>query len=133
MAQVFTGTYRRALDSKNRVMVPSEVRDLLEVGDRKGLYLIPSRNYVLCWPQSYLDSYAAQHSATAVEQSRANRKLYSQMIFRPFDGNGRIVLPGPVAERFSEKKEVLIAGVGVYLELWDPDAFEADLDPLDID
>jgi DNA-binding transcriptional regulator/RsmH inhibitor MraZ len=54
------------------------------------------------------------------------------MVFRTFDGTGRIVLPGEVAERFT-KREVLIAGAGRYLELWDPEAFEVEVGPLDLE
>ena len=54
------------------------------------------------------------------------------MIFRSFDGTGRIVLPGELAQRFP-KREVLIAGSGRYLEIWDPAAFDAMVSPLDFE
>ena len=61
-----------------------------------------------------------------------NRSFYSQMIFRSFDGTGRIVLPGNLAERFAER-EVLIAGSGRYLELWNPGDFDAAVSALDFE
>ncbi|MFI5402239.1 MAG: division/cell wall cluster transcriptional repressor MraZ [Planctomycetota bacterium] len=52
------------------------------------------------------------------------------MIFRSFDGTGRIVLPGEIAERF-KTREVTIVGAGRYLELWDPADLKASITPLD--
>lgn len=129
---LFTGTFRRNLDSKNRVLVPSEVRDVLSVEDRKGLFLIPSRTCIFLWPRSYLDSYAEQQGADPFGNLGFNRSFYSQMIFRSFDGTGRIVLPGNLAERFAER-EVLIAGSGRYLELWNPADFDSAVNPLDFE
>lgn len=132
MAQLFTGTFLRNLDGKNRLLVPSELRDALDSADRQGVYLIPSRKCVFLWPRSYLDAYAEQQGADPFGNLGFNRAFYSRMIFRPFDGTGRIVLPGQLAEQFS-KREVLIAGAGRYLELWDPEQFEAGVQPLDLE
>ena len=87
---LFTGTYRRNLDGKNRVLIPAEVRDALDSADRQGLFLIPSRNLVFLWPRSYLDSYTERQSVDPMGKTGFNRAFYSQMIFKPFDGTGRI-------------------------------------------
>ena len=131
MAQLFTGSFLRNLDGKNRLLVPSEVRDSLDAADRKGLFLIPSSKCVFLWPRSYLDLYAERQSEDPFAKPGFSRAFYSQMIFKPFDGTGRIVLPGPIAERFPER-EVLIAGSGRYLELWVPKQFEEEVQPLDL-
>lgn len=130
--QLFTGTFRRNLDSKNRVLVPSEIRDALSVEDRKGLFLIPTRTCIFLWPRSYLDSYTEQQGADPFGNLGFNRSLYSQMIFRSFDGMGRMVLPGNLVERFPER-EALVAGSGRYLELWNPADYEASVQPLDFE
>ncbi|MHC5050763.1 MAG: hypothetical protein ACYTGK_09140, partial [Planctomycetota bacterium] len=57
MAQLFTGTFPRSLDGKNRLLVPSEIRDAFSAEDRKGLFLIPGKSCILLWPRSYLDAY----------------------------------------------------------------------------
>ena len=132
MAQVFTGTFERNLDGKNRVLVPSEIRDALDAADRKGLYLIPAKQCVLLWPQSYLDAYSQQQGADPFGNLKFNRAFYSQMIFRAFDGTGRIVLPQPIADRFPQRT-VLFAGAGRYLELWDKAAWEQQVTPLDFE
>lgn len=132
MAQIFTGTFRRSLDGKNRLLVPAGIRDALSPEDRTGLFLIATRKCILVWPRSYLDSYAEQQGADPFGNTAFNRSFYSQMIFRSFDGTGRIVLPGELTERFPER-EVAIAGAGRYLELWDPAALEAAVTPLEVD
>ncbi len=131
MAQLFTGSFLRNLDGKNRLLVPSEVRDALDAADRIGLFLIPSSKCVFLWPRSYLDLYTERQSEDPFAKPGFNRTFYSQMIFKPFDGTGRIVLPGPIAERFMER-EVLMAGAGRYLELWVPQQFKEAVKPLDL-
>ena len=129
---LFTGTYRRNLDGKNRILIPAEVRDALDSADRQGLFLIPSRNLVFLWPRSYLDSYTERQSVDPMGKTGFNRAFYSQMIFKPFDGTGRIVLPGELAGKFPDR-EILIAGAGRYLELWGPADWEAAVKPLDLE
>jgi len=132
LAHLFTGTYSRSLDSKKRLLVPSEIRDVLSVEDRQGLFLIPTKRCVFLWPRSFADAYAEQQGADPFSNLGFNRSFYSRMIFRQFDGTGRIVLPGEVADRFP-KRQVLIAGAGRYVELWNPDDFEQAVEPLDFE
>ena len=132
MAQLFTGSFPRALDGKNRLLIPSELRDALSPEDRQGLYLIPGPKCVLLWPRSYLDAYTDRQGADPFGNLAFNRAFYSQMLFRSFDKTGRIVLPGEIAEQF-EKREVTIVGAGRYLELWGPDKLKASLTPLDFE
>ena len=132
MAHVFTGTFRRSLDAKNRVLVPAEIRDALDAGDRQGLFLIPAKKCVFLWPRSYLDAYAQQQGADPFGKTSFNRTFYSQMIFKPFDGTGRIVFPGDLTQRFSDR-EVVIAGAGRYLEAWSPADWESEITPLDLE
>ncbi len=130
MAQLFTGSFPRALDGKNRLLIPAELRDALSPEDRQGLFLIPGQKCVLLWPRSYLDAYTDRQGADPFGNLAFNRAFYSQMLFRSFDRTGRIVLPGEVAERF-KTREVTIVGAGRYLELWSPDDLKANVTPLD--
>jgi DNA-binding transcriptional regulator/RsmH inhibitor MraZ len=84
------------------------------------------------WPRSFLDAYTEQQGADPFGNLSFNRAFYSQMIFRSFDGTGRIILPGTLAERFPER-EVVISGSGRYLELWNPAEFETSITPLDFE
>lgn len=132
MAHLFTGTFLRSLDAKNRVLVPSELRDALDAADRKGLYLVPTKRCVALWPRSDLEAYAASQGADPFGNLGFNRSFYSRLIFKSFDGTGRIVLPAPLAERFADK-EVLIAGVGRHLEAWHPADFEKEMAANELD
>lgn len=132
MAQLFTGKFPRSLDGKNRLLVPSEIRDAFSAEDRKGLFVIPGKVCILLWPRSYLDAYTEGQGADPLGNLAFNRAFYSQMIFRSFDKTGRIVLPGELAERFPER-EVAIVGAGRYLELWRPADFESAIRPLEFE
>ena len=105
---------------------------MLSVEDRQGLYLIPTKTCIFAWPRSFLDAYTEQQGTDPFGNLAFNRAFYSQMVFRAFDGTGRIVLPAELAERFADR-EVLIAGSGRYLELWAPDSFDTAVTPLDIE
>jgi DNA-binding transcriptional regulator/RsmH inhibitor MraZ len=118
------------LDGKNRLLVPSELRDALSPEDRQGLYLIPGQKCVLLWPRSYLDAYTDRQGADPFGNLGFNRAFYSQMIFRSFDRTGRIVLPAELSGRFATR-EVTIVGAGRYLELWNPPDLAASITPLD--
>ena len=133
VAHLFTGTFLRSLDAKNRVLVPSDLRDALDAADRKGLYLVPTKRCISLWPRSDLEAYAASQGADPFGDLGFNRSFYSRLIFKPFDGTGRIVFPGTLAERFPAR-EVLIAGVGRHLEAWNPAEFENEMseNPLDL-
>jgi DNA-binding transcriptional regulator/RsmH inhibitor MraZ len=132
LAQLFTGSFPRSLDGKNRLLVPAELRDALSPEDRLGLYLIPGQKCVLLWPRSYLDAYTDRQGADPFGNLAFNRAFYSQMVFRSFDKTGRIVLPGEITERF-KTREVTIVGAGRYLELWNPADLQTTLTPLDFD
>jgi MraZ protein len=132
VAHLFTGTFLRSLDAKNRVLVPSELRDALDAADRKGLYLVPTKRCVALWPRSDLEAYAASQGADPFGNLGFNRSFYSRLIFKSFDGTGRIVLPAPLVERFADK-EVLIAGVGRHLEAWHPADFEKEMAANELD
>lgn len=132
MSQIFTGTFVRSLDGKNRVMVPSEVRDALSPEDRQGLFLIPSKKCVFLWPKSFLLRYAGEKGSDPIANLDFNRRFYSRAIFKSFDGAGRIVVPGELLDRFPGR-EWLIVGAGLYLEAWDPAHFQSEARELDLE
>ncbi|MCZ6786541.1 MAG: hypothetical protein O7E54_05185 [Planctomycetota bacterium] len=129
---IFTGSFRRNVDGKNRVLVPSELRDVMDPEDRRGLYIIPGKKCLFLWPQSYLLTYASGRGADPFGNLEFNRTFYSRAIFKSFDGTGRIVFPADLVERFP-KREVLIAGTGLYLEVWDPARWDAEVGELDVE
>ncbi|MGQ0612502.1 MAG: division/cell wall cluster transcriptional repressor MraZ [Planctomycetaceae bacterium] len=124
MAQIFTGTFVRSLDGKNRLLVPSELRDVMDGEDRRGVYVIPSSECLFLWPQSYLLAYASGQATDPFGNRKFNRTFYSRALFKAFDGAGRIVLPAELVARFPNR-ELLIAGAGLYMEAWDPAAWES--------
>lgn len=133
MSQFFTGTFRRSLDGKKRILIPSEIRDALDADDRRGLYVIPGKRFFLLWPHSCLEAYGQELAVDPFKDQTAAQKqraFYSRMQFKTFDGTGRIVIPKEFADRFPDQ-EVVIVGVGRYLELWNPADWEAQDGSLD--
>jgi len=131
VAQIFTGTFVRSIDAKHRVLVPSELRDVMDAGDRKGLYFIPGSECLFLWPQSYLLRYASGQGTDPFGNLPFNRAFYSRALFKTFDGTGRIVLPTEQVSRFP-KGELLIAGAGLYMEAWHPESWTSRVGTLEL-
>ena len=129
---IFTGTFNRNLDGKNRVLVPSELRDLMDADDRAGIYLIPGKKCLFLWPKSFLLQYASGKASDPFGNLEFNRSFYSRAIFKAFDGTGRIVLPPKLAERFPER-EILVVGTGLSMEAWVPAEWEEQVGELDVE
>ena len=104
----------------------------MDAEDRQGLYIIPGEKCLFLWPRSYLLQYASGKASDPFGNLEFNRTFYSRAIFKSFDGTGRIVLPADLLARFPER-EVLIAGTGLYLEVWDPAAWETEVGELDVE
>ena len=79
---------------------------------------MPSRNLVFLWPRSYLDSYTERQSVDPMGKTGFNRAFYSQMIFKPFDGTGRIVLPGELAGKFPDREILIVGTSGMAASVW---------------
>ena len=129
MVAIFTGTYRRTVDNKNRLTFPSNFRRMLPKDDQDGLFLIVSAKCTFVWPRSYLERYAQHQGDDPFAAPVFNRAFYSQLVTRSFDATGRIILPEGVG--LSDRR-VLVVGAGSYVELWRPELFEAEMSTADL-
>ncbi|MEE8104471.1 MAG: hypothetical protein V3T86_02940 [Planctomycetota bacterium] len=121
MTSVFTGTFVRRFDVKNRVRLPSEMRDILDAEDRKGMYLRAERLCISIWPRALLQTIAAGNT-DPVANTSFNRLFYSSLHFRGFDAAGRVLVPTDLMRQLPNG-QVLFVGVGDHIELWSPERF----------
>ena len=122
----FHGTFDHTLDAKNRLTVPSKFRSTLAgkvflvKGAEPCLSVYPAETY------TGMTSAALEGinplSARARELSRI---FYANAMELELDGAGRIMLPPRFMERAGiTTREVVVAGAGECLELWDRTAWE---------
>ncbi|CAN5569377.1 hypothetical protein BH20ACT2_BH20ACT2_23840 [soil metagenome] len=117
----FSGSHKRSIDDKGRLVLPPAIRDEL----RGGAFLRPMEAGVALWPPEVL----AQMRQTLLEQGRrgnlgarnALRALTANATRVVPDSQGRIPFPGELRARAGVDAEVVVVGAGPYVELWAPD------------
>jgi MraZ protein len=127
----FIGEYQHKLDSKNRFSLPSKIRATI------GEVVIVTKGLDGC---SYVYSQPAWEEITAKLSSLSlgsrsarafNRFVQSSATEITVDKSGRILLPENLRNHTDIDSEVIIAGVGNHLELWQPATWQNQLQQLD--
>ena len=123
----FTGTFEHTLDAKKRLTIPSKFRADLS----KGVFLSRAMaNCISLYPSAtyteMADRTLAQVSNPLSQQLRELRRiLYGNALETELDSAGRVMLTPKFLEHAGIGREVVIAGVGDCLELWDRSTWEA--------
>ena len=137
----FRGESRHKVDSKGRVSIPASFRRVLEAGDpdwTEGL----SPNFVIVYGdqrRKYLECYTIQEIEDVEDRiSRMKRgskkrrileRLFSTLsITTSVDETGRIVLPAKLREKIGISNEAQFTGNVDTFQIWEPAAYEADLE-----
>ena len=127
---MLTGKFVHNLDNKNRLNIPSVMRQLLPVlddgsfmitlGDEQCLQLYP-KNF---WEQYIYSNWESYFGADPVliEQARRRQEV-TELI--SLDPQGRITIPKDHLKYAGIEKEVLILGFGLRIELWSPQVYES--------
>lgn len=128
---IITGQYKNTLDDKGRLMIPSKIRAALEESQ---LYLSPAieGGHVNLYTKSFFENTffpkfsGANNEALFNSKLReAARRIYGVSSQVEYDGSGRITIAQNLREMggLNFKEEVLILGMGNYLELWNVDKY----------
>ncbi|MCS7257865.1 MAG: division/cell wall cluster transcriptional repressor MraZ [candidate division WOR-3 bacterium] len=125
----FRGYFRHAVDDKGRVAIPASFRANLSKGARNHLVLNKGRdNTIEVHPlvewEKFEDSIALKLSRFHSEPLRIRRLLEQNVVTVKIDSQGRILIPQHFKEYAQIKNEAIIAGVGNYFEIWNPENFE---------
>jgi MraZ protein len=120
----FRGTFDYTLDVKNRLTVPAKFRPSLEDGAvlAKGI----ERCVALWRPPDY-----ERHTASMLEHVnplRPERRQLSRFFQAnaydiELDSAGRVMIPAKLVEYAGLAKDVVVAGAGDCLEIWDREAW----------
>lgn len=127
---VFTGTFQRSLDSKLRVLLPKRLRSVFL--DCPALYLTPGTDRCLeLHTDSSLSELAskADHSSAGSKNVRSfSRLFYARAEQCDIDKQGRIRIPGSLAQIAELEKDIVFIGVGYHWEIWNQARWEGYLD-----
>jgi MraZ protein len=122
----FHGTFDHTLDAKNRLTVPSRFRSTLAgtvflvKGGEPCLSLYPAETY-----HAMAEAALAGMNPLSRQKREFSRLFYANAMSLELDGAGRIMLPSRFMEHASiGSREVVVAGAGDCLEIWDRAAWE---------
>ena len=124
------GHFNCKLDSKGRLLFPSEFKE--QFGDQvnEGFVLHPAP-YVKClelytvkdW-YALLERLSSQLSQFKRKQEAVMRRYDSGSRFVKLDGSGRLQIPKDLIEKGFLEKEVVITSVMTKMEIWNRDLYE---------
>lgn len=122
---MFTGEYRHTLDIKNRLIIPSRIRE--EMGNNivitRGLDGCLFGYSIDVW-QKILEKLNSL-PFTKKDARSFTRFLTSGAITLEFDKQGRIVIPSYLLEYANINKELVIIGVLNRIEIWDENKWDS--------
>jgi DNA-binding transcriptional regulator/RsmH inhibitor MraZ len=117
---VFVGTYRRKVDDKWRLPLPSDLLAGAGEGDQTNFYFAPSAGHLILFSEQYFDQLATQvHAKSVMAHRELRKKFFGNTYKKPRDKSGRITIPESLRGRcgFDAGDEVVLVGTGPYVEI----------------
>lgn len=129
---MFLGEFTHKLDSKNRIMIPSEFREDLSnnfyitKGPEKSLVIYTEEEFIK--QSERLDGLEVQN-----KKNRAIKRLFfSSTVKASLDKQGRVLLNKNLRDYSDIKEEAMIIGNNSTIELWDRANWEAYIDEVEV-
>ncbi|HIR89837.1 MAG TPA: division/cell wall cluster transcriptional repressor MraZ [Candidatus Fimimorpha faecalis] len=122
---MFMSEYHHSLDTKGRLIIPTRFREqlgsnfILSKGMEHCLCIYPKEEW-----KKLTDKLCASPSITNSKIRRLNRFFFTGSVECEPDKQGRILIPPSLRAYASLEKEVIVAGVGSRIEIWDREAWE---------
>ncbi len=123
---MFLGEFTHGLDSKGRLTVPAKFRERLDPG--LVVTRSPMERCLLVYPMPAWEQIAAKVSALPLTDPRSaqlRRAFFSAAEDLAPDKQGRILISQRLREFAQIETEVIVAGVNLFIELWQPSLWQA--------
>ena len=119
---MLTGKYKHSLDTKNRLIIPSRLKE--QLGDTVTI-LRGSDRCLTVYSAEEWEKYAQKISELPKTQVRAlTRYLYSNSLEVKPDAQGRVMLPEEMLQYANITKNIITVGCGKYVEIWSEEVWE---------
>ena len=125
------GDHEIAIDDKNRLLVPADLRRALDPALHGTAFLVTTGQNKRPWlyPELYYQKLVSRRPQTVARSSKEHRR--DLMYFARFtrvvpDKQGRILLPEKILRRCETPKEVTLLGVRDHLEIWSRQDWQAE-------
>lgn len=129
---MFLGEFTHKVDSKNRIMMPSEFRENL-----KGDFYItkgPENSLIIYTEEEFVKQ--SQKLDERINESKKNRAIkrlfFSSTVKMSLDKQGRILLNKNLKDYTGIKDEAMIIGNNTTIELWDRERWQAYIDEVEV-
>lgn len=124
---MFLGEFRHSLDAKGRLVLPAQVRSLLE----EGAVLTRSNrgNYLLGFTRTDFGDLArrlAEHTSKDPQRRLVERAWFSAARELELDRAGRILIPQNLRDHAGLEADVVVVGVNECFEIWDAARYDAE-------
>lgn len=130
---MFTSEYNHSIDAKGRLIIPSEYRELLGEAFTvtKGL-----DGCLFAYSNEEWEKFEQKLTSLPLmnKDARGLARYFSAGAKKvELDKQGRILLPANLREFAALEKDVVLAGVGSRVEIWNKDKWDAANDAIDIE
>ena len=128
---IMTGNYQHTIDAKGRLFLPAKMRKYFE---GETVYVVPGfGDYVMVLPSPVYISLLDELDKIPNQLQRDTMRMFfnGNTSECELDGQGRIVIPLPLKEKFGLEKEVTVVGTGKRLEIWQPEKWRASVSQVD--
>lgn len=129
---MFLGEFTHKMDNKNRIMMPSEFRDILseEFYITKG----PEKSLVIYTKEEF--EKQSQRLDNLVIENKKNRAIkrlfFSSTIKTSLDKQGRVLLNKNLRDYANIFSEAMIIGNNTTIEIWDVATWEAYINEVEV-
>ena len=129
---MFLGEFTHKMDNKNRIMMPSEFRDILseEFYITKG----PEKSLVIYTKEEF--EKQSQRLDNLVIENKKNRAIkrlfFSSTIKTSLDKQGRVLLNKNLRDYANIASEAMIIGNNTTIEIWDVATWEAYINEVEV-
>ena len=119
----FFGEQEHRVDPQGRISLPTRFRDAFKGG------IVLTRGYDRCigvYTPAQWETFASQVATLALNRAknrRMRRMSFSAAYNLELDRQGRVLLPASLRQYAQIGEEVVIAGMGEFLEVWDKEAW----------
>lgn len=117
----FYGNHKHTLDAKNRLFIPAKFREGL--GDSFILYSPKDQDCLYIYNEKNWEEISEE--VIAIGDVDMQRYIFDDALSVEPDKQGRITIKADFCKRVGLKKEVIVAGVGKRVEIWDAEKREA--------
>ena len=131
---LFSGMYYNTIDSKGRIMIPSAFRDTLSKHYGSGLVLVNEAldPCLLSYPIDEWNRHLEKLNSLPQYNKHVRfymRKVVASATECEIDKQGRVLIPVALRKSALLQKEVVLAGQGKKIEIWDKQQWDDATNP----